>query len=150
MNWEQMENTQLETGQFVDLFMTSDAMVHDSGSFAVEYHYSQRPVMFVARDLPSVMTDVSMVGKEAYDVCYIGSSESDIRHFIEDVVLCNDDSLKARRHVFFSNYLLPILREQGYKGSERTLRNYLHMHPNIKALFEKRAQDTLSAGKDTT
>ena len=36
-----------------------------------------------------------------------------------------------------SNYLLPILREQGYKGSERTLRNYLHMHPNIKALFEK-------------
>jgi hypothetical protein len=49
-----------------------------------------------------------------------------------------------------SNYLLPILREQGYKGSERTLRNYLHMHPNIKALFEKRVQDTLSAGKDTT
>ena len=36
-----------------------------------------------------------------------------------------------------SNYLLPILREQGYKGSERTLRNYLHMHPSIKALFEK-------------
>lgn len=105
--WETMDNTQLETGKYIDLFMTSDAMIHDSASFVAEYHYSQRPVMFVARDLPSVMTDVSMVGKEAYDVCYIGSSESDIRHFIEDVVLCNDDSLKARRHVFFSNYLLP-------------------------------------------
>lgn len=36
-----------------------------------------------------------------------------------------------------SRHLLPLLKEQGYRGSERTLRNYLHTHPAIKALFEK-------------
>ena len=43
MLWETMPNTQIETGEFVDLFMTSDAMIHDCGSFSVEYHYSENP-----------------------------------------------------------------------------------------------------------
>jgi hypothetical protein len=37
-----------------------------------------------------------------------------------------------------SNYLLPVLREKGYKGGERTLRNYLYVHPAVKAFFEKK------------
>ena len=36
-----------------------------------------------------------------------------------------------------SCYLLPLLKECGYNGSERTLRNYLHTHPSVKAMFEK-------------
>lgn len=36
-----------------------------------------------------------------------------------------------------SCFLLPILKERGYKGSERTLRNYLRLHPSVKAIFEK-------------
>ena len=36
-----------------------------------------------------------------------------------------------------SRHLLPLLKECGYRGSERTLRNYLHLHPAVKALFEK-------------
>ena len=36
-----------------------------------------------------------------------------------------------------SCYLLPLLKECGYNGSERTLRNYLHTNPSVKAIFEK-------------
>ena len=36
-----------------------------------------------------------------------------------------------------SCYLLPRLKECGYSGSERTLRNYLHTNPSVKAIFEK-------------
>ena len=36
-----------------------------------------------------------------------------------------------------SRHLLPLLKECGYRGSERTLRNYLHLHPAVRALFEK-------------
>lgn len=36
-----------------------------------------------------------------------------------------------------SRHLLPLLKECGYRGSERTLRNFLHLHPAVKALFEK-------------
>lgn len=105
--WETMENTQLETGEFIDLFMTSDAMIHDSGSFVCEYHYSQKPVMYVARNLHSLMNNVSNVGKEAYNAHYIGESESDIYWFINNVVLEGIDPLEAKRKAFYRTHLLP-------------------------------------------
>ncbi len=105
--WRTMENTQLETGQFVDLFMTSDAMIHDSGSFAVEYHYSRKPVMFVTHDKKSVYSTLSEFGYKAYDLHYFGQNEADIRHFIDDVVLGGNDPLRLQREQFYHDYLLP-------------------------------------------
>ncbi len=105
--WRTMENTQLETGQFVDLFMTSDAMIHDSGSFAVEYHYSRKPVMFVTHDKKSVYSTLSEFGYKAYDLHYFGQNEADVRHFIDDVVLGGNDPLRLQREQFYHDYLLP-------------------------------------------
>lgn len=105
--WCTMENTQLETGQFVDLFMTSDAMVHDSGSFAVEYHYSRKPVMFVSKDLEAILSTQSNFGKRAYGLHYIGTNEKDIRHFIDGVVLGGNDPMLPQREQFFQAYLMP-------------------------------------------
>ena len=47
--WESLSNAQLETGKYVDLFMTSDAMIHDCGSFTIEYHYTLKPVMYLVK-----------------------------------------------------------------------------------------------------
>lgn len=105
--WKDMDNAQLEEGQFIDLFMTSDAMIHDSGSFAVEYHYSKNPVMFVSKDMYPITSVLSDFGKKAYALHYIGSVEADIRNFIEQQVLAGDDPMKAQREEFFQNYLLP-------------------------------------------
>ena len=105
--WQQMDNTQLETGQYVDLFMSSDAMIHDSGSFAVEYHYTQKPTMFVAADMESILEPQSDFGKEAYAMHYIGANEKDIRHFIDDVVLGGNDPMLPQRRQFYNDYLLP-------------------------------------------
>ena len=38
-----------------------------------------------------------------------------------------------------SSHLYPLLKEKGYTGSERTLRNYLHNDPAIKSVFEHRS-----------
>ena len=105
--WQQMPNTQLETGQYIDLFMTSDAIVHDSGSFAVEYHYSKKPAMFVSRDMDSVLSTQSEFGRKAYDMHYMGKDEADTRHFIDDVVLGGNDPMLPEREAFFEKYLLP-------------------------------------------
>lgn len=105
--WQTMENTQLETGQFVDLFMTSDAMVHDSGSFAVEYHYSRRPVMFMSKDMGSIVSTLSDFGKQAYGLHYVGQNEIDVRRFITEVVLQGNDPMLPQREQFFNDYLLP-------------------------------------------
>lgn len=105
--WAEMENTQLETGEFVDLFMTSDAMIHDCGSFAVEYHYSGNPVMYIAENFDEQVADKNDFGKIAMNLHYVGKNKQDIIDFIENVVLAGDDPLKPQRQQFFNEYLIP-------------------------------------------
>lgn len=105
--WRTMENTQLETGEFIDLFMTSDAMIHDSGSFVVEYHYTKNPAMFVSKDMRPILESLTDFGKEAHHIHYIGAVEADIRRFIDDVVLAGNDPMLPQREQFFRDYLLP-------------------------------------------
>lgn len=105
--WQTLDNGQLETGGFVDLFMTSDAMVHDSGSFVVEYHYSQRPVMFVSQDLDALLATQSEFGRDAYRHSYIGRTWDDIAAFIDGVVLGGNDPMAPGRKRFFDECLLP-------------------------------------------
>ena len=105
--WANMENTQLETGEFIDLFMTSDAMIHDSGSFCVEYHYSGNPVMYVADNFEKQVEAMADFGKLAMKQHYVGKTEEDIIDFIGRRVLGNDDPIKQQRLEFVQKYLIP-------------------------------------------
>ena len=105
--WETMENTQVETGEFIDLFMTSDAMIHDCGSFSVEYHYSEKPVMYVAKDFEKQLEDKNTFGKFAMRQHYVGCNKEDIVGFIENVVLGEQDYMKSGRIQFKRDFLLP-------------------------------------------
>lgn len=105
--WGDMSNSQIETGEFVDLFMTSDAMIHDSGSFCVEYHYSGKPVMYIASNFKEQLKDKNDFGKIAMNLHYVGEGEKDIIDFIENVVLNGDDPMKPQRQQFKREYLLP-------------------------------------------
>lgn len=105
--WANMENTQLETNEFVDLFMTSDAMIHDSGSFCVEYHYSGNPVMYVADNFEKQVEVMADFGKLAMRQHYVGKCEQDIIDFIEKRVLADNDPMKEQRLQFVQEYLIP-------------------------------------------
>lgn len=105
--WETMPNTQLEEGSFYDLFMTSDAMIHDCASFTVEYHYSQKPCLFTSHDIQSAREPLNELGRAALDAHYWGNSDSDVRLFIENTVLAGNDPKEAERRDFFNKYLLP-------------------------------------------
>jgi hypothetical protein len=105
--WAEMENTQIETGEFVDLFMTSDAMIHDCGSFAVEYHYSGNPVMYIAENFDEQVAEKNDFGKIAMNLHYVGKCKQEIIDFIENVVLAGDDPLKPQREQFRKDYLIP-------------------------------------------
>ena len=105
--WRTMENTQIETGEFIDLFMTSDAIIHDSGSFVVEYHYTKNPAMFVSKDMEPILESMSEFGKTAHALHYIGATEADIRRFIDETVLGGNDPMRPQREQFFRDYLLP-------------------------------------------
>ena len=105
--WATMENTQLDTGEFVDLFMTSDAMIHDSGSFCVEYHYSGNPVMYIADNFEEQVAEMADFGKLAIQQHYVGRNKQDIIDFIENTVIGGIDPMKPGRAEFVQEYLVP-------------------------------------------
>lgn len=105
--WAEMPNTQLETGEFVELFMHSDGMIHDCGSFTGEYLFARKPVMFMSRRFEAVREDADDFGLRCLDLHYVGKSPADAEMFIKDIVLAGDDRMKYGRDEFFNNYLLP-------------------------------------------
>ena len=105
--WRNGENTQLETGEFTDLFKTSDAMIHDCGSFTAEYHYTGKPVIFASKDFPAIYQGLDSFGVRCMDLHYHAQEADDIRSFIQDVVLGGNDPMKSDRDQFRKQYLIP-------------------------------------------
>lgn len=105
--WEKGENTQLETGDFIDLFMTSDAMIHDCASFRAEYLYTNKPVIYTTSHLQDVKNVQTEFGQKCLDLHYLGTTENEIKSFIENIVLNGKDSLKNARESFVRENLLP-------------------------------------------
>lgn len=105
--WKDMPNTQLETGTYVDLFMSSDAMIHDSASFVIEYLYTHKPVMFVSRDINHFLTGQTDLSREAFAQFYIGKDEREILDFVDNVVLGGEDPMLSQRMAFYERHLMP-------------------------------------------
>lgn len=105
--WATGKNTQLVTGDYIDLFKDSDAMIHDCGSFSVEYHFTGNPVLFISENLNDVTNSLNDFGKEAILAHYQGSRKEDIIHFIDSVVLNGEDPMRSERERFRKKYLTP-------------------------------------------
>ena len=101
--WATMENTQLEQGKYDQLFKYSDAMIHDSASFTVEYLYMHKPCMYTVNGKEHKLNEF---GQQAYDLYYKGSSAKEIEEFIQGVI-DGKDPRKEERERFYNNYLLP-------------------------------------------
>ena len=103
--WKDGRNTQLELGEYVGLFMHSDAMIHDCGTFTVEYHYTHNPVLYVLNGTDH-NKDLNEFGRMAFDLHYKGHCEEDIEAFINNVIEGKDEMKEARER-FYNDYLLP-------------------------------------------
>lgn len=105
--WEILENGQYENGQYMDLFKYSDAMIHDCGSFVMEYLYTNKPVMFLMHRSPEEhLKNQNDFGAKAFNVHSHGYNERDIESFILSVIN-GADPKKQEREDFYNNYLLP-------------------------------------------
>ena len=103
--WDNGGHSALVSGAYIDLFKTSDAMIHDCGSFLVEYLYVDKPVLFMSNyDRGSQCNEV---GLKAFNAHYHGTSREDIMHFIEDVVIGGKDTMAKQRHQFYNDILVP-------------------------------------------
>lgn len=105
--WANGENTQLETGCFINLFRGSDAMIHDCNSFLAEYIYTRKPVLFLSTNTASIRSSFGTFGLDVLNAHYQGDTADSIPHFIDEVVLGADDPLLPKREAAYEKYLKP-------------------------------------------
>ena len=102
--WAEMPNTQLEEGYYNDLFLGSDALIHDCASFTAEYLFTRKPVLFMVRD-PEVEKHWNPFGKRCFEQHYHAESIEAVERFLTDTVLDGNDPMREDREAFFHQYL---------------------------------------------
>lgn len=103
--WAESSNCIFADGDYVDLFLTSDAMIHDCASFTVEYLFTGNPVMYLTKENHDAT--LNAFGKNAFDCHYMGRGNEDIEKFIASVVIRGVDPMKDKRLNFLNGNLLP-------------------------------------------
>lgn len=106
-SWASGFNTQLELSEFFDLFITSDAMIHNCGSFTAEYLFTGKPVLFTTENQSDTAATLNEFGKQCFQLHYIAENCDQIESFISDVVLGKNDYLESKRSHFRDTILLP-------------------------------------------
>ena len=97
--WDTMPNTVFVEGDYVDLFRSSDALLHDCSSFMGEYMFVDKPVLFLA-EKTAVSARINDFGKDCLKYHYQALTISEIEKFLEEVVLEGKDTQAHDRHAF--------------------------------------------------
>ncbi|HRA71913.1 MAG TPA: hypothetical protein PLB11_03700 [Flavobacterium sp.] len=118
--WVNLENGQFGNGYYIDLFLTSDALIHDSGSFMAEYLITGKPLLYMIRN-ESIKDYLNVFGEKTLELHYQSRNQKQVIDFIENVVLNENDCMKAERDNFVRNTLLS---KNGLTASQ-TILNYL-------------------------
>lgn len=118
--WVNLENGQFGNGYYIDLFLTSDALIHDSGSFMAEYLITGKPLLYMIRN-ESIIDYLNVFGEKTLGLHYQSRNQKQVIDFIENVVLNENDWMKEERDNFVKNTLLS---KNGLTASQ-TILNYL-------------------------
>jgi len=92
--WEQQENTSIQEGDYIDLFVQSDALILDSATFVGEYHFVDKPMLYLMND--NALNSFTPLGRDCLDACTIAYENRDIENFVQAVLENKDDNKKAR------------------------------------------------------
>lgn len=117
--WNTMENSMISDSDYHDLFLTSDALIHDCGSFTIEYLYLNKPVMRLMNDLDP-RTMFGDFGMACINQHYLAYSEEEIDRFINNVITGEDYKYEER-----SSFIKSNLRINGKLPSEVILENII-------------------------
>lgn len=98
---EQNENAVYDhSGDYLEQFVNSDAMIHDCGSFIGEYLYTEKPCCYMLKSEEQTRDGLVPLGQKCMENYYKAFAEEDIISFIENVVLQGNDPMKEQREQF--------------------------------------------------
>ena len=102
--WNELDNAVVvESGDYYNIFSTSDAMILDSLSFLAEYQFTGKPLLLLR---PEEVRSMSEFGEKLISVLYTarGNAFDAITGFISNCIEDNDPQKESRKE-FFSEYL---------------------------------------------
>ena len=117
--WKNLENGTVVDGAYENLFITSDALIHDSGSFMIEYIFANKPVLRLENGCPSHY--YGDFAKECLALHEHAYSAQDIEEFIVSVIN-GEDSNKEKRTKFIESYKDEI----GGDSPSNNIMNYIN------------------------
>lgn len=107
--WKNLPNGNVHnSGDYFDLFKSSDAMILDSLSFMAEYSFLTKPMCFCSREktLSDLKHDFNSMAKELLDGMHIAYQWNDIVSFIESVVINENNSKQEIQEINAQKHLM--------------------------------------------
>lgn len=102
--WDVLQNGILEQSDYTDLFLTSDALIHDCSSFMVEYLATSKPALYLLHD-NHVSNRLHEFGQMAFQHHYHAKQDGDIETFVKEQVLGTHDPMRQQRLQFVESHL---------------------------------------------
>ena len=102
--WQKNDYTQLDEDNYIELFIQSDAIIHDSSSFIAEYAVTKKPALFLLSDSSKSLNFVNEFGSAALSSYYKAHSVAEIEAFV-GVLLEPAQKVKPRNSSCFDDYL---------------------------------------------
>lgn len=97
--WKTQENTQFDEGEYIDLFIESDAMIHDCGTFLVEYLTQKKPVLYLVSE--HTKHTLSPLANRALEACTQARNKNEIEQFVCSLI--NQTAKIKNSHIIFYN-----------------------------------------------
>lgn len=101
--WKSQKYAQLDEGEYEQLFLTSDSMIHDCSSFIVEYAFTRNPCLYLVNknNLKGLLNDFGHGVMEVYEQARtVKEIESFIHKLIHDTNIT-----KTHKRAYFDAYL---------------------------------------------
>lgn len=93
-------------GEYFDVFVNSDALIHDCGSFLAEYFYTGKPQCFCLRQDKELSDNFTDNGINMLSYVYKALNEEDITKFIDEVVVNQMDYMHVSRLEYATKNLM--------------------------------------------
>lgn len=99
--WQDSSNTQLEDGEYIELFKQSDALINDSASFLVEYIFTNNPMLYLMTDYTK--DNLNKFGNKCLNLVEQAFNKDDIKSFL-DLILENKFKESKKINKFIQDY----------------------------------------------
>lgn len=105
----------------MNLFIQSDSIIHDCGSFIAEYLFTGKPCAYLQINGDSQLKSINKFGKQALEAYARVKCEEDLVEFIEGLIVGKSE-INSKYCSFINDHIYPLYK---YKRPSDIIVNYL-------------------------